>query len=138
VAADARHLDGLGDRLGVGGVSVVVHVCDLNPVGLQIEYCETEPDPVLAVLSDRACAVPRDGRVAAGRRAGIRQDGHTAVTQTPRVADVGRSPLGDRPVLMTPPPRRDAVPVQDRCELGQKRTAKVRLVVDGHELMMAE
>jgi 2-polyprenyl-6-methoxyphenol hydroxylase-like FAD-dependent oxidoreductase len=129
---------GLGNRLGAGDVPVVIHVCDRDSVGLQIEHCETEPGPLLAVLSYCACAAPGDGRVAAGRGVGIRQDGHSAVAQAPRVADAGRSPVSDGPVLVTPPPGRDAVRVQDLCELVRKDTAEITLVVDGHELMMTE
>jgi len=127
-----------GDRLGVGDVSVVVHVGHLDPVRVQIEHREAEAGPVLAILPHRPRAVPRDAWPGARWRVGVGQDGHAAVAQAPRVADAACGLVGDGPVLVAPPPCRDAVPAQDPGQLGRQDPAGVRAVVHGHQLVMAE
>ena len=82
--------------------------------------------------------MPGDGGRAAGRRVGVGQDRDAAVAQAPRVADAACCLVGDRPVLVSPPPRRDAVCVQYRRELGREGAADIGLAVEGHELVMTE
>jgi len=117
---------------------VVVDICSLDPVRLEVEHGKSEPGPVLAVFSYAPRAVPGDVGCTAGRRAGIGQDGHAAITQAPRVADACRLQVSDRPVLVSPPPRRDAVRVQYRRQLGREGAADIRPLIYGDELVMAE
>src|ERR1700734_3775558 len=102
----------------MGDMTVVVDIGGADPVTLQVEDGEAEPGPALAVFSYAPGAVPGDRRCTAWRRAGIGQDRHAAVAQAPRVADACCLLIDDRPVLVSPPPRRDAVRGPYRRGLG--------------------